>query len=79
MPTSKVMGSVMTKTIIMMIMLMVVILMRNSSDDDDFADYLTIPRVVPLEVQNGKLAFKCIMMIARRRMWWLCRWFSTMF
>ena len=38
MPTSKVMGSVMTKTIIMMIMLMVMILMRNHSDDDDFAD-----------------------------------------
>ena len=63
----------------MMILLMVVIMKRNNSDNDDFADYLTIPRVVPLEVQNGKLAFKCIMMIARRRMWWLCRWFSTMF
>ena len=67
MPTSKVMGSVMTKTIIMMIMLMVVILMRNNSDNDDFADYLTIPRVVPLDVQNGKLAFKRIIIIMTMR------------
>ena len=52
----------------MMILLMVVTMMRNSSDDDEFADYLTIPRVVPLEVQNGRLAFKRIMMMARRRM-----------
>ena len=66
----------------MMILLMVVIMMRNSSDDDDFADYLTIPRVVPLEVQNGKLAFKCIMMMTRMRMviggWRFCKWFLTM-
>ena len=58
----------------MMILLMVVIMMRNSSDNDDFADYLTIPRVVPLEVQNGKLAFKCIMMMARRKMVIMVDW-----
>ena len=42
------------------------IMMRNNCDDG-FADYLTIPRVVPLDVQNGKLAFKRIIIIMTMR------------
>ena len=45
-----------------MIMMIMMIMMTNNCDDG-FADYLTIPRVVPLDVQNGKLAFKRIMII----------------
>ena len=38
-------------------------------DDDyeyDHVDYLTMPRVVPLDVQNVRLAFKRVMMTRRR-------------
>ena len=44
------------EAIIMMILLMVVIMTKNNCGD--FADYLTIPRVVPLDVQNVRLTFK---------------------